>query len=88
MSRCNYCVLQAMRAHAATVGDVVTVKRVTHPVSRAHNTVVFTGWDVFIHPPSISEDQLEARDIREEPPAYFAAWFAALTDHCVCGGED
>lgn len=85
MSTCNYCLLQAMRKHAANIGDVVTVKRVLHPrIKAADGVIVFCGVDVFIHPPSVLEEQLEARDLREEPPKYFAAWLAELPDHCCC----
>lgn len=72
MSRCNYCLLQDLRRHAADTGQVVTVKPGAH------------GSYIYLHPPEVSIDSLVVTDLQEEPGPYFAAWLAALPDHCVC----
>jgi len=85
-SRCNYCTVQLLRAHAAKIGEVVTVL----PVKRSYalgNLAVLIGYDVFIHPPEVTVTNEQAIDLQEEAPPYFAAWLAALPDHCVCGED-
>ena len=83
MSHCNYCLIEAMRKHASKIGQRVTVKPVLRPAGE--NMDIPWGLDVFLHPPHVKDEELEARYFRDEPPKYFAAWIAALPDHCVCG---
>jgi hypothetical protein len=86
MGKCNYCLVEAMKAHAKNSGEVVTVL----PIRRAYlrgNLNVMVGYDVFIHPPEVTVTNDQAIDIQEEAPPYFAAWLAALPDHCVCSED-
>lgn len=87
MGMCNYCLVEAMRKHAANIGEIVTVKPVRPRSLTSQNLHVFVGYDVFLHPRDVDPGALECRDIDEEAPPYFAAWLAALPDHCVCGED-
>lgn len=85
MSQCNYCTLDGIKKFAAGIGQKVTVRPIQKATGIKQLPFVTLGYDVFIHPPEVPEENLQARDLREEPGEYFAAWLAAITDHCVCG---
>lgn len=86
-NKCNYCLLQAIRRHAETIGWAVTVRAVTKETGIAMLPRIELGYDVFIHPADIREDELRVHTLDEEPGEYFAAWLAAITDHCICGED-
>lgn len=82
MTRCNHCLLKDIKRHAETIGEAVTVRPVLAVLAK-----ITLGYDVFIHPAAVDPDTLVAHQRGEEPGEYFAAWLAALPDHCVCGGS-
>jgi hypothetical protein len=69
LTPCNYCSLRNIRRRAERKGLNVTLR---HEGS---------GTTVYIHPSDVTEFPLREDG---EPDEYFAAWFMALTDHCVC----
>lgn len=86
MSRCNYCLVQNIRRVAANAGEQVTVLPVTRKY-REGNLSIITGYTVYLHPADVTIDETQVHELIEEPPPYFAAWLAALPDHCVCGED-
>lgn len=86
MSKCNYCTVEAIKRHAANVGEVVTVRPVKRPYADG-NLILRAGYTVYLHPPEITIPEDQVHQLNEEAPPFFAAWLAALPDHCVCGED-
>ena len=86
MARCNFCTLEAIRAHARNVGEVVTVRPVTRSYASGNLTIT-TGHTVYLHPPQVTIPEDQPFELNQEAPPYFAAWLAALPDHCLCGED-
>ncbi len=81
-TRCNFCLLEGVRALGRTTGQHVTI--VSAPVLG----VFPDAWDVYLHPPTYapppprtvaSEDAVD-----KEVPEYWIAWLASLPQSCVC----
>lgn len=83
MARCNYCTLQAIKAKARREHKRVTVL----PSDPDEDPKLDPpGYEVFVHPAGVSEQELREDKERSEGGAskYWIAWLWEVTDHCVC----
>ena len=73
LTRCNYCVLQSIKAHAKQEGKKVMLK----------SSAFKGGIDVFVLPLGVDlpHDTGMGSDARDE---YFRAWLMEVTEECVC----